>query len=60
MTQDVDCKISKYCFVSESCIPIYPLNDLLDGVLMMENSSWINYTNVQNDGFAWQKQVCII
>lgn len=57
LQQDKDAAVAKFCFMSESCVPIAALDRTLDGVLADE-CSWVNYASKQNDGYAWQKQVC--
>lgn len=61
--------INKFCFASESCIPIRSLSDTLD-FLYSGNvegnsnidggsiSSWLNYSDIPNNGYAKQLQVC--
>ena len=58
--------INKFCFASESCIPIRSLSDTLD-ILYSTNvednnntnsGSWLNYSDIPNNGYAKQLQVC--
>ena len=61
--------INKFCFASESCIPIRSLSDTLDILYSANvdgnsniddgsNSSWLNYSDIPNNGYAKQLQVC--
>ncbi len=60
--------INKFCFASESCIPIRSLPDTLDLLYSSNyksngnaesgcNSSWLNYSDIPNNGYAKQLQV---
>eukprot|EP01032_Pedospumella_encystans_P010025 gene10025-11750_t len=59
--------INKFCFASESCIPIRSLVDTLDILYSANvdclnntdggsNSSWLNYSDIPNNGYAKQLQ----
>lgn len=48
--------VHKLCFVSETCIPILPL-DAFCHILGRDNNSWVKYYNDVSTGYAFQKQV---
>ena len=53
--------IAKFAFASESCLPIMPLGEVFDVIDVEnkacgENSSWVQYINTPNNGYARQQQ----
>ena len=51
-TEESPVKCSKFCFASESCIPIIPLADAIELVNLEDSKSWIKFTHKANNGYA--------
>ena len=47
--------ITRFCFASETCVPIWPLETTLS--MLSSENSWLNYQYTANNGYATQYQV---
>eukprot|EP01041_Mallomonas_annulata_P006685 gene6685-13543_t len=51
--------LSKYCFASESCIPLRSISDTMK-IISADDNSWINFNSKPNNGYAAQLQFGVL
>ena len=48
--------MQRFLYASESCLPLLPLDQAVDALFATATQSWVNYTNVPNNGYSNQQQ----
>jgi hypothetical protein len=48
--------MQRFLFASESCLPLLPLDQAADALFATVSKSWLNFTNVPNNGYSNQQQ----